>query len=139
MFATAPQSPTPVKEQFHPLVARYFESLNQEDFLGVSQLFAPEGCLLPPFEEEIIGPTAIARYLYKEARGMKFVPHKVADVQRRADGTSQSQIVGKAHSPLFSVHVAWTFTFTNKQTLQQLSVKLLASPEELLKLQSQAN
>ncbi|MDB9314715.1 ketosteroid isomerase family protein [Spirulina sp. CS-785/01] len=139
MLATAAKSPTVVPGKFHPLVAHYFDCLNQGDYLGVSRLFSPEGRLLPPFEEEIIGPRAIARYLRKEAQGIQCIPHQEADVHTLADGSSQREILGKVHTSLFSVNVAWTFTCADEQTLQQVSIKLLASPEELLNLQSQAS
>ncbi len=116
-----------------PVVLSYFESFNAENFVATANLFDPNGELQPPFESAISGRESIAYYLHREARGMKLSPHHSRQTEL-ADNLLQIQIQGSVQTPFFSVNVAWQFVLSPAREILHLEVKLLASPEELLKL-----
>jgi hypothetical protein len=116
-----------------PVVLRYFQTMNAGEYEATAALFAPTGAMHPPFEQPIEEQEAIAGYLQAEAKGMQLLPTKgVAETLE--DDQIQIQVSGKVQTPLFSVNVAWIFILNSEQEIVYVKVKLLASPQELLKL-----
>jgi hypothetical protein len=119
-----------------PTVLRYFETLNAGDFDATANLFAEDGVLHAPFEEPIIGSSSIATYLKTEARGMQLEPQQGVS-QILEDGNVEVQVSGRVQTSAFGINVAWLFLLNSDQKLLSVTVKLLASPQELLNLRSQ--
>ena len=119
-----------------PTVLRYFETLNAGDFEVTANLFAEDGALHAPFEEPIIGRISIATYLKTEARGMQLEPQQGVS-QILEDGNVEVQVSGRVQTSAFGINVAWLFLLNSDQKLLSVTVKLLASPQELLNLRSQ--
>jgi hypothetical protein len=119
-----------------PTVLRYFETLNAGDFEATANLFAEDGVLHAPFEEPIIGSSSIATYLKTEARGMQLEPQQgVSEILE--DGNVEVQVSGRVQTSAFGINVAWLFLLNSDQKILSVTVKLLASPQELLNLRSQ--
>jgi hypothetical protein len=116
-----------------PVITRYFETLNQENFLETAKLFARDGSLTPPFESPIMGQEAIADYLQQEARKMTLFPLQEA-LETGETGQIEAEIKGKVTTPLFTVNVGWRFILNSQREILSVEVKLLASLEELVKL-----
>jgi hypothetical protein len=116
-----------------PVILRYFETLNAGDFQATAALFAENGTLKPPFEDPLIGPEAIAAYLEAEAQGMKLAPRQ-GIVETLADDQTQIQISGKVQTRFFGVNVSWQFILNTESEIIAATIKLLASPQELLNL-----
>ena len=119
-----------------PTVLRYFETLNAGDFDATANLFAEDGVLHAPFEEPIIGRISIATYLKTEARGMQLEPQQGVS-QILEDGNVEVQVSGRVQTSAFGINVAWLFLLNSDQKILSVTVKLLASPQELLNLRSQ--
>jgi hypothetical protein len=119
-----------------PTVLRYFETLNAGDFEATANLFAEDGVLHAPFEEPIIGSSSIATYLKTEARGMQLEPQQGVS-QILEEGNLEVQVSGRVQTSAFGINVAWLFLLSSDQKLLSVTVKLLASPQELLNLRSQ--
>jgi hypothetical protein len=119
-----------------PTVLRYFETLNAGDFEATANLFAEDGVLHAPFEEPIIGRISIATYLKTEARGMQLEPQQGVS-QILEDGNVEVQVSGRVQTSAFGINVAWLFLLNSDQKILSVTVKLLASPQELLNLRSQ--
>ncbi len=115
-------------------IVNYFATINREEFELTAELFAEAGELLAPFEKPIIGKSAIASYLTKEAKGMQLLPKQGEKITK--DELEQIKVRGKVKTPLFSVNVAWYFSLNAQQQITQVQIELLASPQELLGLQS---
>ena len=119
-----------------PTVLRYFETLNAGDFEATANLFASDGVLHAPFEEPIIGSSSIATYLKTEARGMQLEPQQgVSEILE--EGNVEVQVSGRVQTSAFGINVAWLFLLNSDQKILSVTVKLLASPQELLNLRSQ--
>jgi hypothetical protein len=127
-----------------PVVYEYFESLNSGEFMATAGLFAEQGCLKPPFDNQIQGREAIAQYLETEAKGMIFVPEhgKVlmmllsADFGDDLDYTqSQIQIYGKVKTNWFTVNVGWLFQINAVKEIILVEVRLLAALADLFTYQ----
>ena len=119
-----------------PTVLRYFETLNAGDFEATANLFAEDGVLHAPFEEPIIGRISIATYLKTEARGMQLEPQQgVSEILE--DGNVEVQVSGRVQTSAFGINVAWLFLLNSDQKILSVTVKLLASPQELLNLRPQ--
>ncbi|MCL1474729.1 ketosteroid isomerase family protein [Argonema antarcticum] len=116
-----------------PVILGYFERLNAGDFEGTGALFAAEGAMLPPFESAVVGPDAIAAYLQQEAQGMQFYPREGIE-QTLQDGYIQFQVSGKVQTPVFGVNVSWVLVLNPQRQIFSVTIKLLASAQELLKL-----
>jgi hypothetical protein len=115
-------------------ILQYFDSLNAGEFEKTASLFAIEGALHPPFESPIVGKEAILNYLNAEAKNLQLYPIKgTAETLESRD--TKIQIKGKVQTPLFSVNVAWLFLLNSAKEILSVEVKLLASLEELVKLQ----
>lgn len=117
-----------------PAILNYFSTVNQEEFTQTASLFAEHGSLLAPFEKPIIGRVKIAAYLSKEAKGMKLLPQQ--GICETESDLEKYKILGKVKTALFSVNVAWYFTFNQDEQIATVQIKLLASPQELLSLKS---
>lgn len=114
-------------------ILRYFQTLNAGDFSATAALFAVDGELHPPFESSVVGRDPIATYLEQEATGMQLLPKQGA-VEKMDHGYTQIQVKGKVKTPLFSVNVGWIFVLNAQQEIAAATIKLLASPQELLSL-----
>ncbi|MEG4964524.1 MULTISPECIES: nuclear transport factor 2 family protein [unclassified Microcoleus] len=117
----------------NPTVLRYFETLNAGDFEATANLFADDGVLHAPFEEPIMGSISIATYLKTEARGMQLKPQQGVS-QTLEDGKVEVQVSGRVQTSAFGINVAWLFLLNSDQEILSVTVKLLASPQELLNL-----
>lgn len=117
----------------HPTILEYFQTLNAGEFTTTSQLFAEDGALNPPFESAIIGPDAIAEYLVAEAKGMILQPRE-GTLEPLEEGGSEAKIKGRVQTPWFGVNVGWVMTLNSEDQITSVTVKLLASPQELLNL-----
>lgn len=140
MQSAEPTAPTNADSQSlaiagvtEPVILRYFETLNQGNYQATSELFAEDGALQAPFESPIGGRAAIAQYLETEAQGMTALPREGL-AEELEDGCVQIQVTGQVRLPLFSVNVRWTFVLSPWKELFLVHIKLLASPQELLKL-----
>jgi len=116
-----------------PTILQYFELFNAGAFEAVSQLFAPDGVMNAPFEQPIVGPEAIAAYLHQEATGMALSPRQGV-IEPTEDEAAQVQVAGKVQTPWFGVNVSWLFILNAQQKIVSATIKLLASPQELLNL-----
>lgn len=116
-----------------PAVQQYFETFNAGDFEATANLFAGDGVLHAPFEEPIIGKSSIASYLKTEARGMQLAPQQSVS-KILEDGTVEIQVSGRVQTPAFGINVGWVFLLNFQQEILSVTVKLLASPQELLTL-----
>ncbi len=117
----------------HPTVLQYFETFNAGAFTATAALFAVDGELHPPFESPVVGVAAIAAYLEQEANGMELQPRQAVTTVLE-DGNLQIQVRGYVKTPWFGVNLAWTFVLNPAQEIVVAAIKLLASPQELLKL-----
>lgn len=122
------------------IIVRYFETFNQALFEETAGLFAQEGQIQPPFDAAVKGPAAIAQYLEREAKGMVAEPMEIHFIQPENLPPEHSRpthyrVKGKVQNSLFSVHVAWDFEFTKSAQISQVKVRLLASLQELFKIQ----
>ena len=116
-----------------PTVIRYFETLNAGDFEATATLFAADGAMHPPFESGIVGPDAISAYLQQEAQGMKLQPRQ-GIAQTLDNEQIQIQVSGKVQTSWCGVNVSWLFILSQERKIISATVKLLASPQELLNL-----
>lgn len=116
-----------------PTVLRYFETLNAGDFEATSGLFAAEGTLHAPFESPLVGQEAIAAYLKQEAQGMKLEPCQ-GITQTLDNDQIQVQVSGKVQTSWCGVNVSWLFVLSQDHSILAATIKLLASPQELLNL-----
>jgi hypothetical protein len=124
-----------------PIILDYFNTINQEKFIETANLFAQNGILFAPFESPLEGQEAIASYLAKEAKGMKLelqqgISENLADNENNFE---LIKVAGKVHTSLFSVNVRWEFAINSNQQLEAVKIKLLASPQELLKYSVKTN
>ena len=115
------------------VIIKYFQSINEAEFLTTASLFAEDGKLLAPFESPIIGRKAIAKYLSAEAKGMKLIPRQ-GFIEVKEDDLLPIKVVGLVQTSLFKVNVAWYFFLNQDRQIVVAKVKLLASPQELLNL-----
>ena len=126
---------TAVASAIDPVVHRYFETLNCGDFEATANLFAVDGVLNAPFEDPIVGRGAIALYLEAEAKGMQLEPQQ-AVIETLEDANIKIQVSGKVQTRLFGVKVGWLFILNSEGEIVAVTVKLLASTQELLNLRS---
>ena len=117
-----------------PAIIDYFATINQAEFVKTASLFADHGILLAPFEKPIVSRAKIEAYLSKEAKGMKLSPQQgICKTESATESNCETyKILGKVKTALFSVNVAWYFTFSQDDQIATVQIKLLASPQELL-------
>lgn len=116
-----------------PVLVRYFETLNAGDFQATAALFAQEGTMYPPFEEPKVGKDAIAAYLEAEAQGMILSPNQ-GIAETLEDGLIDIKVSGKVQTRWFGVNVSWSFVLNSEGEILEATIKLLASPQELLSM-----
>jgi hypothetical protein len=116
-----------------PAVLQYFETFNAGNFEATANLFAAEGVLNAPFTEAIVGKSAIDTYLKAEATGMKLEPQQGVR-QTLEDGTIEVQVTGLVQTAVFRVNIKWLFLLNSPQEILSVTVKLIASPQQLLNL-----
>ena len=116
-----------------PTVLRYFETLNANTFEATSALFTDEGVMHPPFETAVVGPAAILSYLQQEALNIRLEPNQ-GIVQELDNGKIQVQVSGKVQTSWCGVNVSWLFVLNQQHQITAATIKLLASPQELLNL-----
>ena len=120
------------------VVQRYFETFNAGQFAATAALFAADGQMNPPFEEPMVGPEAIAAYLEAHAKGMQLNPRQ-GIAEPLENNQTQIQVSGKVQTPWFGVNVSWIFILNQEHEIISVTIKLLASPQELLDMrQSQS-
>ena len=117
-----------------PTVLRYFEMVNAGEFEATANLFAVDGTMHPPFESAVVGPQNIFAYLQQEARCMKLEPRQGIS-QTLENEHIQVQVTGKVQTSWCGVNVSWIFILNQKREILTTTIKLLASPQELLSLQ----
>lgn len=116
-----------------PTVLCYFETLNASNFEATAALFAADGVMHPPFETAVVGPAAIKAYLQQEALGMRLEPSQ-GIVQTLDNEKIQVQVSGKVQTSWCGVNVSWLFVLNQQRQITAATVKLLASPQELVNL-----
>jgi Nuclear transport factor 2 (NTF2) domain len=121
-----------------PVIDRYFERLNNGEFMAIAELFAEQGCLNPPFDKQVQGREAIAQYLEKEAIDIRFFPEygeittlDIAPPLEDSDRT-QYQIQGKVEMNWFTVNISWSIQLNAAKEIALVDVKLLATLDDLL-------
>lgn len=124
------------KSQISETITSYFASLNSEAYEEMAALFTADGILFPPFEDAVVGPTAITQYLQAEAVGMRAFPKTYQLLACDSPDEQTVLVRGRVQLPLFSVNVAWDFCLTTLGKIKSVRVDLLASLEELLKFRS---
>lgn len=117
-----------------PKVLRYFETMNVGDFEATSALFAAAGSLKAPFESPFVGRDAIAAYLHKEAQLMTLQP-RAGVAETLENEQIQVQVSGTVQTSWCGVNVSWVFVLNQQREITAATVKLLASPQELLNMQ----
>lgn len=117
-----------------PTVLRYFETLNAGEFEATATLFAADGAMHPPFESAVVGPQNIVAYLQQEAQGIKLEPRQ-GIAQTLENEQIQVQVSGKVQTSWCGVNVSWIFILSQEREIIAATIKLLASPQELLSLQ----
>jgi hypothetical protein len=121
-----------------PNILRYFATLNAGDFTATAALFTEDGVMYAPFESGIVGPEAIATYLEQEAQGIQAEPY-LGMTSSFANGQMQVQVTGKAQTSWCGVNVLWSFLLNPEGKILATTIKLLASPQELLALRPPEN
>jgi hypothetical protein len=114
-----------------PVIDQYFTSLNNGEFSATAELFAAQGCLHPPFDQQLQGRDAIAQYLEKEAKGIIFAPEDGEIIISDSTHT-QYQIQGKVELNWFTVNISWSIDLNAAKEIILVDVKLLASLDDLL-------
>ena len=116
------------------VVLRYFETMNSGSFMETAELFAPEGELNPPFEDPVVVNEAIGRYLEAEAKNMKLFPAKGSVEKLEDENLLKVCVSGRVETPWFGVNINWLFLLNEQQEITSATIKLVASPQELLNL-----
>jgi ketosteroid isomerase-like protein len=124
--------PQAIAEEVAPVIHRYFDRFNSEDYRAVADLFAANGVLIAPFEEPLVGQQAIYNYLTAEAAGMRATP-LTATGQQQGE-TLEIVVKGKVKALLFSVNVQWIFVMGADSRLVSAEIRLLATLQELLQI-----
>ena len=117
-------------------IQSYFATLNQGQFELTAALFSNQGQLVPPFDSPVTGPQAIADYLNQEAVGMKFMPRS-ATSQVLPNGKTDVEVRGQVSTSLFKVNVVWNFLLSDQGEIDLVKVNLIASMQELLRINPQ--
>ncbi|MGK7889717.1 MAG: ketosteroid isomerase family protein [Leptolyngbyaceae cyanobacterium] len=113
-------------------VDQYFAQFNQGHYETIADLFAADGQMLPPFEAPVVGREAIASYLAQEADGMIVENPTITALETTESGGSHLEVRGHVTMLVFKVRVRWQFKLSPQHQIDQVSIELLASLEELL-------
>lgn len=117
-----------------PTILQYFATMNAGNFNATAALFTTDGTLKAPFESPFVGQDAIAAYLHQEAQSMKLEPREgVAKILENEH--TQVQVSGTVQTSWCSVNVSWLFVLNQQREIAAATIKLLASPQELLNMQ----
>ncbi len=116
-----------------PTILRYFETMNSGNFDATATLFTADGTLKAPFESPFVGQEAIAAYLHQEAQSMKLEPRQ--GIAETLEEHTQVQVSGTVQTSWCGVNVSWLFVLNQQHKIAAATVKLLASPQELLNMQ----
>lgn len=122
----------------HPTVLTYMDTLNAQNFEALVNLFAADGTLKPPFEEPIAGKEKLLRFFTEESQNLKVFPEK-GTTDLTDEALTCVKVIGKVQVPWLGgvmVNVGWEFLIDANDKISHVTVKLLASPQELLKLKS---
>jgi hypothetical protein len=114
-----------------PVIYEYFARLNNGEFIATSELFAEQGCLTPPFDNQLQGRDAIAKYLEKEAQGIIFAPES-GEILISDSHHTQYQIQGKVEMNWFTVNISWSIELNAAKEIVLVDVQLLTSLDDLL-------
>lgn len=114
-----------------PVLYEYFTRLNNGEFIATAELFAEQGCLNPPFEQQLQGRDAIAQYLEEQAKGIIFSP-EYGKILISDSNHTQYQIQGKVEMNWFIVNISWSIDLNADKEIMTVDVKLLASLDDLL-------
>jgi hypothetical protein len=114
-----------------PVIYAYFERLNNGKFIATSKLFAEQGCLNPPFDNQIQGRDAIAQYLEQEAKGVRFCP-EYGEVLAIDSNHTRYLIQGKVEMNWFTINISWSIDLNAANEIILVEVKLLTSLDDLL-------
>lgn len=117
-----------------PTILHYFETMNAGEFDATAALFTADGTLKAPFESPFVGQDAIAAYLHQEAQSMKLEPRE-GIVEILENEHTQVQVSGTVQTSWCGVNVSWLFVLNQQHEIAAATVKLLASPQELLNMQ----
>ncbi|MGK7896212.1 MAG: ketosteroid isomerase family protein [Xenococcus sp. (in: cyanobacteria)] len=117
-------------------IRSYFSTLNQGKFKLTAALFSDKGQLVPPFDSPVIGQQAITDYLQQEAIDMKFQPRSATD-QVLPNGQTDVEVRGQVSTSLFTVNVVWNFLISSQGKIDLVKVNLIASMQELLRINPQ--
>ncbi len=121
------------------VIYEYFRKLNNGEFIATAELFAEQGCLNPPFDKQLQGRAAIAKYLAEKAKGIRFSPEYgeiVTSIDTASDlehgDRTQYQIQGKVEINWFTVKISWSFELNTVKEIMLVKVNLLTSIDDLL-------
>ncbi|WP_036485637.1 nuclear transport factor 2 family protein [Myxosarcina sp. GI1] len=122
-----------IKGITEPVILDYFTTINKSRFDETASLFAEDGILHAPFTAPVVGREKIAAYLEAEATGMKLIPNRgISETDETNVNSSLFTVMGKVQTALFSVNVRWQLVLNSNGSLDNVKIKLLASPQELL-------
>ncbi|MBD1846951.1 nuclear transport factor 2 family protein [Cyanobacteria bacterium FACHB-63] len=121
----------------HPTVLSYMEAMNAFDFQAAVELFTEDGALQPPFQQPIVGRSAILTYMQEECYGLKLTPER-GMVERAENGFDQIKVTGSVQTPWAGdkvrLNLAWRFLLNPEGKIFFAAIDVLASPQELLSL-----
>ena len=87
----------------------------------------------PQIFADLVGQEAIAAYLHQEAQDMILAPTQ--GIIEPQDDAFKVQVAGKVQTSWCGVNVSWIFLLNQQREILAATVKLLASPQELLNMQ----
>ena len=114
-----------------PIIHDYFTLLNQSNFIATANLFSEQGVLKPPFEKMILGRSAIAQYLEKEALGIKVFPTHIKTTTSDRN-CNQYQVQGKVKTDYFTVNASWLIKLNVAKEITLIEIQLLENLVDLL-------
>lgn len=121
----------------HPAVLSYMEAMNAFDFQAAVELFTEDGALQPPFQQPIVGRSAILAYMQEECYGLKLNPER-GTAGSAENGFDQIKVTGYVQTPWAGdkvrLNLAWRFLLNPEGKIFFVAIDVLASPQELLSL-----
>ncbi len=114
-----------------PVIYEYFARLNNGEFSATAELFSAQGCLNPPFDNQLQGRESIAQYLAAQAIGIIFAPEDGKILISDANHT-QYQIQGKVELNWFTVNISWSIELNAAKEIVLVDVQILTSLDDLL-------
>jgi hypothetical protein len=133
--AIDPLAPRMIEGITNMTVLSYVHHLNANNFGAVADLFAVGGALQPPFQQPIVGRTAILRYLQTECRNLKLWPAQGL-ISYQDDELTRLRVTGIVQTPWYGDHtglsMAWRFSLDAAHQIVFVAIDLMSSPQELL-------